>query len=438
MKRKGIACLLFVIIFMCFAFGNLTASPDKLVYVIPIDDTIDAGLAGFVERGYREAEENGAELVVLEIDTPGGVVEAAVDIRDTIINSLVPSSAYVKGRAISAGTLITVACKTIAMKPGSTIGAAEPRIGLEKADEKYVSYFAQEMVSTAEIYGRDPEIAAAMVDSDRVVPGLSEKGKLLTMSYKKAEEYGYADHIVNSREELLTLLDLGEAEVVQATPTVSEGLIRLVTNPYIAPLLLTLGIAGVVIEVFTMGFGIPGILGIAFLSLYFGGHLLAGFTSWGIILLFLLGIILLGVEVIVPGFGLPGISGITCMVVSIVLAAPSWEAGLVSLVLAIVGTIILLLLSFKILKRRNLLQRLVLGLKYDKQSGYVPGSKDLSVYIGALGVAYTVLRPAGGMLLEDGTRLDVVTNGEYINKNEKVKVVNVEGMRVIVERISET
>jgi membrane-bound serine protease (ClpP class) len=162
---------------------------------------------------------------------------------------------------------------------------------------------------------------------------------------------------------------------------------------------------------------------------------MAGFTGWEAILLFLLGLIMLGVEAIVPGFGIPGIGGIICMLISIVLAAPSWETGVISLIFAIVGTILLVLLSFKVLRKRKLWDRLILSTRYNKEDGYIPQTKDLSNYIGRLGTAYTTLRPSGTVILEDGSRLDVVTGGEYIAKGEKIEIVAVEGIRVIVRAI---
>jgi len=420
-----------LILFTPLAF----AAPTKTVYVIPLEGTIDSGQAKFIERSYLDAEKMKVDMVILEVDTPGGLVEAALDIRDNIRNSPLPTTAFVKGGAISAGALITLACQKIAMAPGSTIGAAEPRIGMERADEKYVSYFAKEMAATAEVNGRRTDIAEAMVDRDRKIEGLIDQGKLLTLTYQEAQKYGYADYIVDSRGELLTELGLAQSEVKETQLSLSEQFMRVVTNPYVAPFLLMIGIAGIVIEIFTIGWGIAGSIGIVSLALYFGGNLMAGFTGWEAILLFLLGLILLGVEAFIPGFGVPGIGGVICMFVSIILAAPSWEAGIISLIFAIVGTIILSLLSFKILRKRKFWNRLILDTKYKKEDGYIPQAKDLSQYVGHTGTAYTTLRPAGTAILDDGTRLDVVTAGEYLAQGERIEIVAVEGIRIIVRAV---
>lgn len=437
MKKKMImkGVFLFFILFS-FSLNVMAAIPAK-VYVIPVESEIDSSMAGFVERCFREAEELQAELVILEIDTPGGYVDSAMEIKNTISSSSVPTIAFVKGWAISGGAYITLACPKIAMVPGSAIGDAEPRLGDERADEKIISGWAGEMGTTAEKNGRDREIAKAMVDRDIEIPNLVEKGKLLTLTYKQAEQYGYTDYVVQDRAELLKVLKLENAEVIEGEFSLAEIMSRIVTNPYISPFLLMIGIAGIVIEVFTMGFGVAGFLGLASLGLYFGGHLLAGFSGWEAILLFLLGIILLGVEMFFAGFGFFGLSGIICVVLSIIFAAPSWEAGIVSLVIAMIGTIILVMISFKVLTKRKLWDHLILGTKYKTEDGYIPQKDDLSIYIGKKGEALTALRPAGTVILDDGARLDVVTDGGFIQKGERIEVCGAEGIRLIVRVLRE-
>lgn len=428
MKKK---LLFFIIVFM-FITANLFAASPQSVYVVPVEETIDPGLAQFVERSYQEANDLKVDRILLEIDTPGGLVDAALQIKETINNSTIPTTAFVKGGAISAGALITLACDDIAMQPGATIGDAEPRVGSERADEKFVSYFAKEMAATAQVHGRDKDIAVAMVDRDAEIPGLVEKGKLLTLTYLEAKEVGYTDYIIKDRAELLHRIGLADAKVIEAKPSFAESLTRFITSPYISPFLLMIGIAGIIIEIFTFGFGIAGIIGIASLALYFGGHFLAGFTGWEAILLFLLGIILLGVEIVAPGFGIPGIAGIVSIFISIILTAPSWEIGVMSLVFAIIGTVVILFFSFKVLKKRNFWDTLVLRLKYKKEDGYIPQKEENASFVGKTGIAHTMLRPAGTVILDDGSRLDVVTEGGFIAQGERIEVIQVEGMRIIV------
>lgn len=423
---------------VCFLGANALAASAPKVYVVPVEEMIDPGLASFIERSIGEAEEEQADLILLEIDTPGGMVDSAMEIRKSIDRTKTPVVALVKGGAISAGAYITLACPKIAMVPGSTIGDAEPQLSTgEKVDEKILSFWAAEMGAAAEKYGRDRTIAMAMVDRDIEIPGVIEKGKLLTLTYRQAQEHGFADYIVQDREELLKALEMDGAEIIIGKQSTAETLTRFATNPYIASLLLMIGIAGIVIELFTVGFGIAGLIGIISLTLYFGGHLMAGFSGWEAILLFLLGIILLAVEAFFPGFGLPGIGGIISIAASIIIAAPNWETGIISLVLALAGTIVLVLISFKVLTRRKIWDKLVLGTKYNTEAGYVPQKEDLSIYVGKRGEAVTLLRPAGTVLLEDGTKLDVVTDGAFIQKGAQVEVVRTEGVSLVVREVKQ-
>jgi len=437
MKKKLVLFGLLIILFITLFTNTVFAVPSPRVFVIPVESTIDLGLASFIDRSYKEAEALAVDLVLLEIDTPGGRVDAAQEIKKTITNSPLSTAALVKGGAISAGAYITLACPKIAMVPGSTIGDAEPRIGDERADEKFVSYWASEMGATAERNGRDRTIAMAMADRDLEIPGLVEKGKLLTLTYQQALEYRFTDYVVQDQAEFLEILNLSGAEVLEAQLSTAEKITRIVTNPYISTLLLTLGIAGILIEILTVGWGIAGFVGLASLALYFGGHILAGFTGWEAILLFLLGLILLCVEIFMPGFGIFGFGGIASISLSIILSAPSWEAGIISLVLAILGTIILIILSLKLLTKRKFWDRLVLGTKYKKEEGYIPQGEDLSIHLGKRGEAITILRPAGTVMLDDGTRLDVVTDGSFIQKGERIEIIKVEGIRLIVRAIKE-
>jgi len=435
-KKLALSSLLIILAITLFA-SAVSAAPSSQVFVIPVEATIDPGLASFIERSYEEAEALAVDLVLLEIDTPGGRVDAAQEINNTISNSPLSTVALVKGGAISAGAYITLACPKIAMVPGSTIGDAEPRIGDERADEKFVSYWASEMGATAEKNGRDRTIAMAMADRDLEISGLVKKGKLLTFTYQQALEHGFTDYVVQDQTELLEVLNLSGAGVIEAQLSVAEKITRTVTNPYVSTLLLTLGIAGIFIEILTVGGGVAGFVGLSSLALYFSGHIIAGFTGWEAILLFLLGIILLGIEIFVPGFGIFGLGGIASIAFSIILSAPGWEAGITSLVLAILGTIILIMLSFKFLTKRKIWDRLILGTKYKKEDGYIPQGEDLSIHLGKRGEAITILRPAGNVMLDDGIRLDVVTDGGFIQKGERIEIVKVEGIRLIVRVIKE-
>jgi membrane-bound serine protease (ClpP class) len=434
-KRHLRRFLIMFLALMLFFQGVMPAfsTPEKVVYVIPIEGMIDKGLANFVERVYREADKQGVNWVILEIDTPGGLIEEAKRIRKIIDQSKTPTIAYVTGGAISAGALPALTSPELIMAPGATMGAAEPRLGESKAEEKVVSYWAGELAGAAEKNGRRADIARAMADTDIEIPGLVEKGKLLTLTAKQAQEYEMIDGILASRSEVLKTYGLEQAKLFELAPNFTEKVARWATNPYISSVLLTIGIAGFIIEIFTVGFGIAGIIGTIALALFFGGNILAGFSGIGVVLLFLLGLILLALEAfVIPGFGVAGIGGIVSIVGSIFLSAPSLEQAATSLVIAIVGTVVLVALGFKFLPTRKIFRRLVLETKQENTTGYVAGTPRLHKLEGKEGRTLTPLRPAGTAEI-DNLRIDVITEGGFIDANAEVKVIKVEGSRVVVQ-----
>ncbi len=413
------------------------AAEGEVVYVVPFTKFIDQGLAGFVKRGIDQAEKNGARAIILEMDTPGGLIDSASQIKKSVLESRIPVITFVKNHAYSAGSLIALASDKIVMVPGSDIGAAEPRIGadMQKADPKIMAAWRSEMESAAEANGRNTEVAVAMVDPNVTIKGLTQPGRPLSITAQKAVDLGVADFIARDRAELLTRLGYGNARVEELAPGPAEVLARLVTNPFVSPLLLLVGLAGLLLEAFTVGFGVAGITGLLALGLFFGGHMLAGFTGWEAVLVFLLGIIALVLEIfIIPGFGVAGIAGIALVVWSIFLASVSSTQAIISLVVALVGSIVALALGIKFMTARNLWNRLVLGEKQQNQAGYTSHRRDLQQFTGQNGITLTPLRPAGTAQF-GSQRLDVVTEGGFIPANTMVEVLAVEGTRVIVRQV---
>ncbi|MCL2164722.1 MAG: hypothetical protein FWH55_10120 [Oscillospiraceae bacterium] len=212
----------------------------------------------------------------------------------------------------------------------------------------------------------------------------------------------------------------------------AEMTVNFLTNPIVAPILLTVGIAGVIIEIMTPGFGAAGIIGGSSLILYFTGHIMAGFFGWGVLLLFLAGVILMIVEAMIPGFGAPGILGLLCFLASIVLVAPSFEVGIRSLVIALLGSIVLIFLALRFFGVSKFWSRLSLRLSLGKEEGYISQKEDFTAYVGRIGKTATALRPAGFVVLDDGKRLDVVSEGGFIEKDQTVTVIRAEGPMIFV------
>lgn len=400
------------------------------VHVIPVQGEIEPGLAKFLTRALQRAEAQGAEAVMIEIGTLGGLVNAALDIRDALVHSRVKTVAFVRDRAWSAGALIAISAEELIMAPGSSIGAAEP-IPLT---DKTLSAVRKEFETTAARRARNDRVAGAMVDKNVKVPGIDQAGPL-TLSWTQAKEFGIANDILDSRQQVLSKLGFSEADVVETAPTISDRIARFLSSTAVAPILLTLGFVGLTIEIFTPGFGIPGLLGLASLGLFFGGHLVAGFAGWEVVALFMLGSILMAIEAFVPGFGFFGILGILSVIGGIMLASASLEQAVQSLAIALIATVVVMVIGARQATRKGLFGRLTLRDTLNRAEGYVAPPL-MDSLVNREGVTITTLRPAGAAEI-DGRRVDVVTDGDFIDPGTKVKVAEVVGTRVVVRPVEE-
>ncbi|HEX5725894.1 MAG TPA: NfeD family protein [Longimicrobiaceae bacterium] len=414
----------------------------RVVYRIPITGAIVGGLVPFVERSLREAEEAGAAAVILEMDTPGGGVDAAEQIADALHDSRVPTFAFVNPRALSAGALIALATDGIYMRPGASLGAATPVFGDgSKAPEKYVSAMRSEFRALAEARGLDPAIAEAMVDEDVEVPGVDARGKLLTLSTAGAVRVGYAREAADL-EAVKAAAGAPGATVVTPRKNWAEKLVGLLTNPLVAPFLLSFGFLGLIVELKTPTFGLAGVTGLASLAAFFGSHLLVGLAGWESLILVALGIVLLLVEVLVlPGFGIAGVMGVCAILASILLAMlgsfPTTgdlavALGVIVSALVMIGLAVWGIVTHLPKGRRT--SQLFLQTSLGRSEGYLshPVRADLE---GAQGVALTDLRPSGTAAFGD-EKMDVVTEGDYVRAGTPVRVVRSEGYRHIVRPVT--
>ena len=422
------------------------ASP--VVYLVSVEGTIDLGLAPFVERVLDEASGAKADAVILEINTFGGRVDAAVQIRDALLRARVRTVAFVNKRAISAGALISLAAERIAMAEAATIGAATPvEMGqpggpAQPVAEKTVSYVRKEFRATAESRGRPPLLAEAMVDADVEIPGVIGKGKLLTLTTEEALENKLADFRADSVKAVLEQLGLAGAEIRRASPTWAEAVLRFLTHPVVSSLLMSIGILGVIVELRTPGFGVPGAVGLASLVLFFWGHWLVRLVGWEELILGGVGLLLLTIELfITPGFGAIGILGIAALLgglgLSLVGVGATWAVILgavgrvaVSLLLAIAASLVLL----RFLPRLPGGRRLVLDTELGAEEGFASAPETDRAWLGKHGTAVTTLRPAGIGDFE-GERVDVVSDGEFIEAGAPVTVTRVDGNRIVVRRL---
>jgi len=432
-KRRKIF-LIIITIFTIFSLiiVNTYANKTGEVYLISIKGTIDLGLSSYVERTLEEAVLNKAKAVILEIDTFGGRVDAATQIRDKMMDLDMPSVAYIKNRAWSAGALIALSAKYILMDKSASIGAAEPR----PADEKNISALKAEFTSTASSRGRSEDIAAAMVDKDIEITDVIEKGKILTLNAEQAIKLNFVDGSASNIEEVLNFLNLKDTKIKYIYPNWAENVSRFVTNPVVSPLLLSIGFLGLVIEFWTLGWGIAGTIGIISLSLFFGGHVIVGLAGWEAIILFLVGFFLLLAEIfIIPGFGVAGISGIIAIIISIFLTFGNITQATYSILIALGLSTVGFFLLIKYIPSTRTWKKFILSTQQKRELGYTVGTKDLKRLNGKIGITITPLRPSGKAEV-NGKKLNVVTQGEYVALNTKIKIISVEGNKIVVEAVN--
>lgn len=404
---------------------------EQLVYVVELNQPIERALLIYLQRAFADAKEANADAIIMEITTPGGRVDVAGQIGELIRSSQVPVTAYIKGEAFSAGTYLALNATHLLMAPGSTMGAATPiYLTGNMADAKVMAAWKAKMTSAAEMNDRDPIYAAAMVDPEVEIPGISKQGEVLTLNPGMAQEVGYADGVAQSIDEVLAWLDLTDASIEEIRPSFADQLANWITNPIVASILLVLGILGIVVELLVPGFGIAGGIGAVSMLLYFFGHYLAGFAGMETIILFIIGVILLLIEIFVPGFGIFGGLGLISLLISIVLAAASSAQGLLYLGIAMAVTIFASLVLIRIYGVRKLWNRFILQDEQKNDEGYV-SAKRRDDLLHQEGVTITPLRPAGVILIQ-GERVDVVSEGEFIAANQQVEVIHVDGGRIIV------
>ncbi|CAA9572107.1 MAG: Putative membrane-bound ClpP-class protease associated with aq_911 [uncultured Thermomicrobiales bacterium] len=325
-----------------------SASPEATVYVIPIRGEIEPGVGNFLERSLGDAEEAGATTVVLDISTPGGRLDTVLEMRDAILDSPLRTIAFVNREAFSAGALITIASDEIWMTPGAVFGAATPVNGGtgETADAKVVSAVRSTFRATAEEHGRDPVVAEAMVDPAVTVDGLDSPTTLLTLTTTQAGERDYLDGIADDRADLLADLGFGASSVTVTSLSPIEHLVRWLTNPLVASLLVMLGLFLIIADGLFGGFGFVAVAGVISLGLFFGGHSLAGLAGWEDLLLVGLGLGLIALEIaVIPGFGLAGISGLVALAAGLFLTMTGRGVGELQLTDELVRTAWLVVLA---------------------------------------------------------------------------------------------
>ena len=422
-----------------------TVQNESTVYRVPVTGEIELGLAPYIQRAVKEAAEVGAAALILDIDTPGGRVDAAEIISDALTDSEVPVYSLVNRRAYSAGALIALSTSRIYMRPASVIGAATPVDGTgTKAPEKIVSAMRSQMRALAESNGLEPEVAAAMVDEDIEIDGVVESGKLLTLTTEEAVEIGYAEAI-EDLDALLVELGHEGATVVTLELNWAERLVRFFSSSVVSPFLLSLGFLGLLIEIRTPTFGLAGTMGLISLGLFFGSNMIVGLAGLEDVLIVGAGLVLLGIEAfVVPGFGIFGVAGIVAILAGLYMSLlgniptmPDFTRAawvLTSSMLLLIGSAWALIRTLPS-SSRLAESGIFLLAKTTSATGYESAEVRTDL-VGKHGTAITDLRPAGTALVGD-ERIDVVSESEWISAGTPVKILSAEGYRHIVRSVSE-
>lgn len=429
MKKVGIFSLALIVILLLVPSLNFAESNDK-VYVVPIRGEINRATKNYVKDVLDDLNNEGkVSAIIFQIDTYGGLIEEANDIKELIVSTSIPTISFVNNKAVSAGVLITISSEKVVMSPNAVIGSAETI----PSTEKVLSLWRSWLRDTANFRGRNPDVIEAMADKDLVIEGLTEDGKLVNLTSREAFEYGIADYISKDYKDIAEHFGYSNAEIVEKGESLQIKLAKYISSPYLSSLILSIAFVGLVVEIMTPGFGIGGTISIIGFGLYFGGNILAGNSNWTSLALFILGIILLIIEIIVPGFGLPGISGIIFVTIGVVLAMDSVLNALLSISVAIIITTCITIILVKRGFKSKLFKSIVLTNETRKEKGYLSSHVDDSL-LGKSGLAVSELRPSGFVNIE-GNRLDVLSDEGYISMGTEVKIVRIEGSKIFVRRI---
>ena len=443
------------LLFICFITLNSLFS--EIIYKVPIEGTIDLGLPPFIKRVISKAESENAIAIIFEINTFGGRVDAATQIKDAILSSKIPTIAFINRRAISAGALISLSCEKIYMTEGGLLGAATAvDMSGKKGSEKVISFMREEMASTAEIRGRNTEIARGMVDEELmfthlVINGDStivtdiegrKEGKLISLTTEQALKYNISDGKAETLKDLINLLGYSEFILKEKMENWSEKLVRFLTNPVVASLLTTFGFLGILFELQSPGWGIPGVVGITCLILSLSASYIAQLATISDMLLIIAGFSLIMLEAfVIPGFGIVGISGIGIVVYGLyLLLIPNVPVGEEVLsnandgfMIGLLGAVIGIYLLLKLMVKTKFWKQLTAPGSQKKEDGYT-NSFGWESLIDKIGEADTDLHPSGWVVVES-KRFFMISEGDFIEKGSSVKILSVDGNRILVRKL---
>lgn len=438
--------IIFTIIFTIFISKNIYSQENAKIYVIKKLEfqEINRWYAAYIKKAIKKAEDEGASLIILELDTPGGLLSSALSIKNYIIESDIPVVAYINKNALSAGALISLSCASIYMSDGSIIGAATPVYmkgnTIEKASEKEISAMRAAMRSSAERSKKNVRIAEAMVDETIILSkrndGIDLDDKtLLTLSVEEALKVNIADGKANSIIDIIKLRNLSEnSTIINFEEEKYDYILRFLINPAVLSALISIGIIGAYIELKTPGFGIGGVISIIAFSTFFFAQVFVGESGFLAPAIFFLGLVLLAIEIfVIPGFGITGILGILGIVAGIFMSFGINNIAQATSVIffsLIADIILIVILARFILKSKGF--KNIVALETDT-AGY-HSSVSYDNLLGREGITDTFFRPSGNIIINN-KKYDAITEGEFINKGVKIKVILVEGNKIVIKEV---
>lgn len=444
------AFLLFLLI--SFSFCNAQTTPGKkLIYQYNITEEIAKPAWLKTQKALKEAKEMKADYILIHMNTYGGLLETADSIRTAILNAPIPVWVFIDNNAASAGALISIACDSIYMRKGANIGAATVvnQTG-EPLPDKYQSYMRAMMRSTAQATGRNPDIAQGMVDPRIKVEGISDSGQVITFTAEEALKNGYCNAIAENINEVIQKSGVKEYTLHEQKLTATDKLIGFLTKPIVSGILIMIIIAGIYFEFQSPGAVFPIVIGAIAAMFYFAPHYLQGLAANWEIIVFVIGVILLAVEVFaIPGFGVTGIAGIFLMITGLTLAMienigftfnqnalmRTTEAFFLVVIAMFLSVFSSILVTRKLFGGRTwMFGQLALNETQQVSEGYSTAVSDYHQMVGKTGTAYTILRPAGKVMIE-GKIYDATALTSYIEKGVTIKVVKYETAQLFVEKV---
>jgi membrane-bound serine protease (ClpP class) len=443
-KRKFLITLLLLV----FSLFSIAQDSKTKVLHLKVLDNIDPRTNRYTELGLERANEIGADLVILELDTYGGALNDADEIRTRILNLEIPIYAFINKDAASAGALISIACDSIYMAKGASIGAATVVTGDgAQAPDKYQSYMRSIMRSTAEATGRNPKIAEAMVDEDIDLDSIATQGKVLTFSVSEAIRFGFCEAQLNTVDEIIERSEISNYEIEEFKLDSTEKIIQLFLNPFVSGILIMVIVGGIYFELQTPGVGFPIMAAIIAAILYLTPYYLNGLAENWEIIMFIIGVVLIAVELfIIPGFGVAGVLGLIFTLGALTLVMVNNDGfdfqfinpdrlfqAIATTLAGLMGSIIIMFFGGARLANSKVINRIALVDTQDTKTGFTSNvySKEL---VGKTGKAYTILRPSGKVELE-GEIYDAYTRGEYIAQGDEVEVISNEGTSLKVKKL---